>query len=281
MFGGGLQQEPIQRLPLVEKRLVRGSGKAVLVLALVKCEVQAQHRNRSPNRVEVGCDRWPHLGHLGRLEALRPKDRSRMIVNLHHSTNIDQLDAISDRHHVGRLQVVVDQVLVVQIPERWKNPQHVRQGFGHRERVVLATVGLAAVLSLRAERLPAHKLHDDVARAFPGHEVVDVDDAAVLDPGEELSLGHCRRHRIYVVFVEEPFQYHPAIRHCGVLAQIDPTHTAVGDRAEDAVLLADELARGEFRFVRDKVELGSTVSAEPLQTAWFAILPAPDGLATR
>ena len=93
------------------------------------------------------------------------------------------------------------------------------------------------------ERLAADVLHDDVAGALVGHEVVDLDDQRVLDLGEELLLGDGRGERVGVAGVEQALEHHPAVGDVAVPGEVDPAEAAVRDRADHLVLAADQVAR--------------------------------------
>ena len=130
----------------------------------------------------------------------------------------------------------------MEVLERGQHLEDVRERLVDRERVVGAVVVAHPLLEDLLERLAADVLHDDVAGALVGHEVVDLDDQRVLDLGEELLLGDGRGERVGVTGVEQALEHHPAVGDVAVLGEVDPAEAAVRDRADHLVLAADEVA---------------------------------------
>jgi len=127
----------------------------------------------------------------------------------------------------------------------------------------------------------ARIFHDDVtgyaARAPVGvlHEVVDLDDAWMLDLGEEAPLGKRCGHGVGVSAVEHALERHPPAYHVPVPRQVDPTETTVGQAAKHLVLTGDQISRRQFRY-----EGVPAILAEALGKSGPAIGAAPDGLLT-
>ena len=87
-------------------------------------------------------------------------------------------------HHVGRLDVAVDDALAVRVGDRLGHREHVRQE-GH------ALVEAALLLDELLERPPRDQLHRVVRIARrPAAGLVHRDDARVLQPGGDERLAH-------------------------------------------------------------------------------------------
>src|SRR6185436_1842352 len=89
-------------------------------------------------------------------------------------------------------------------------------------------------------------LHDDVAGALMGDEVVDLDDQRVFDLGQELPLGDGRSQRVGVTGVEQALEDHPAVGDVAVTGQVDPAETTVGEAPGHLVLSADQITGREL-----------------------------------
>ena len=96
MGGGGLEQEPVERRPAVEGRVIGGVGEGVLERRLVAPEIEGQHRQGPADRVHVGSDGRAGGGDLRRLVAGRAVDVAGRVVEAPHRPEVDEL------HLVGR-----------------------------------------------------------------------------------------------------------------------------------------------------------------------------------
>ena len=161
----------------------------------------------------------------------------------------------------------------MQVAERRQDLEHVRDRLCDRQRVGDAAVGLAPRRQQVLEAQPADVLHDDVARAVALDEVDDLHDVRVLDLGEEQPLGERRRHRLLVAGVQQALQHDPAIGDVAVLREVDPAEAAVGEAADDLVLLGDDLTGAQLRTER---EGRAAMPAEPLGAAGLVTAAAPD-----
>ncbi len=81
------------------------------------------------------------------------------------------------------------------------------------------------------QRLAADVLHDDVAGALVGREVVDLEDERVLHLGEELPLGDRGLERVGVARVQQALEHDVAVGHVPVAGEVDPPEAAVRDAA--------------------------------------------------
>ena len=166
-----------------------------------------------------------------------------------------------DLDDVVGLEVAVHQPASVQVAQRGEHLDGVGQGVGHRQ----GRLGPAALEHDLAQRLPADVLHDDVAGRLPGpavlvlHEVVDPDDARVLDLGQEPPLGDRGGLRVGVPGVQQALEHHPPVADVAVAGQVDPAEAAVRQAAEHLVLAGDQLAGLQSRLEREQ---GAAVPAE-------------------
>ena len=233
-----LGDQPVERVVLREQRRRLRRRQRVQVGALVAAELHAQHHQRAPDRVDVGGDARPDLGHLRRLVADGAVDRGLLVVDPADAAEVDQLHRVADLDHVVGLEVAVDEAEVVEVLERRQQLEDVGERLVDRQRVVGAVVVAHPLLEDLLERPAADVLHDDVAGALVGHEVVDLDDQRVLDLRQELLLGDRRGQRVGVAGVEQALEHHPAVGDVAVAGEVDPAEAAVGDRAGDFVLPA-------------------------------------------
>ena len=165
----------------------------------------------------------------------------------------------------------------MQIAKRRKDFQHVRDRFGHRQPVALATF----------ERLPTDVFHDDVTHGFAMlvgvlDEVEDLHDRGVDNLGEEPPLGHRDGLCFGVTGMHQAFEHHRAIVDVAVERQINPAQSAVRDAALDDVLAGNDGTRIQLRqerigasavrapalrlrlgFLAGSADRPSTVPAEP------------------
>ena len=130
----------------------------------------------------------------------------------------------------------------MQIAQRRKDFQHVRDRFGDGQLVALATF----------ERLPTDVLHDDVTDGFAVlvgvlDEVEDLHDRGVHHLGEEPPLGHRDRLGLGVTGMHQTLEHHRAIVDVAVERQIHPAQPAVRDAALDFVLAGDDVTRIQLR----------------------------------
>ena len=145
-----LQQELVERFVATEERHLAGRGEAggVTLLVLEAGEVEAEHGEGAADRVEVGADGGPDLGDLGRLVADRPVQVAVIVVDGPHATQVDQRQMLVGLDGVVRLEVAVEQALVVQVAERGQYGQHVGDGLFERQR----RSGLAPWCASRSSR---------------------------------------------------------------------------------------------------------------------------------
>ncbi len=143
---------------------------------------------------------------------------------------------------------------------------------------------LAAVQQDLPQRFPAHVFHNDVSGRLAGppvgvlHEVVDTDDARVLDLGEEPAFGDGRLLGRRVSGVEQALEHDPPVAEVVVHGQVDPAEPAVGEAAEHLVLARDQLAGCQPRRERERV---AAVGAEPLDEPRLPVPAAADGPVAR
>jgi hypothetical protein len=129
------------------------------------------------------------------------------------------------------------------------------------------------------EGLAADVLHHDVAGLLASrpvgvlHEVVDLHDVGVLDRGQELPLGHSRRHGLGVAAVEQALEHDPAVADVAVAGQVNPAEAAVGHAAEHLVLAGDQVAC--LQLGREGVP-GAAVPAKATRPRELAIPAAAD-----
>ncbi len=253
--------------------VVSGRRQRVEVGALVAAELHAEHHQRAADRVDVGGHARPDLGHLGRLVADRAVDRGVLVVDAAYAAEVDQLHRVADLDQVVGLEVAVDQPEVVEVLERRQHLEHVGERLVDRQRVVGAVVVAHPLLEDLLERRAADVLHDDVAGALVGDEVVDLDDQRVLDLGEELLLGDRGRQRVGVAGVEQALHHHPAVGDVAVAREVDPAQPAVGQRSGHLVLPGHEVAGPELGRER---ELLAALGAEPLLATGLPVAAAAD-----
>ncbi len=156
----------------------------------------------------------------------------------------------------------------MEVLERGEDLDDVGERLVDGERVVGASVGAHPLLEQLLERLTPDVLHDDVAGLVVGDEVVDLDDARVLDLGEEPLLGDGGGQRVLVAGVEQALEDDPAVGDVAVAREIDPAEPAVGERAGDEVLAGDEVARLELG---GEAVCRAALGAEPLRSPGVAV----------
>ncbi len=196
-------------------------------------QLQCQRRQRAADGVDVAGHRrtGPHdLRRLVTRRAVQIAER----VDPRHRAEVDQLQLLLGDHDVFRLEVVVDQADRMQIAQRGKNFQHVRDRFRDGQLVALAPL----------ERLPTDVLHDDVADGFAVligvlDEVEDLHDRGMDHLGEELPLGHRDRLRLGVAGMHQTLEHDRPVVDVVVDGQIHPAQPAVRDATLDLVLPGD------------------------------------------
>ncbi len=249
---GGPYQEAVERLVRPEDRDVLRVGQRVHEDVRVALEVEGQHGERARHRVQVARHRGADLGHLRRLVADRAVDRGLVVVHPPDRAHVDELQLVLGLYGVVDLEVAVQQVPAVQVPERLQGLDAVRAGLLHRQRVA-PPVGRPAPVGDLLERLAADVLHDDVAVQGAGplvevlDEVVDPDDVGVLDLGEEAALGDRRCHGVLVAGVQQALEDDPAVRDGPVDGEVDPAQTAVRQAARHLVLAVDDVPGPQLR----------------------------------
>ena len=130
----------------------------------------------------------------------------------------------------------------MQIAQRRKDFQHIRDRFGDGQLVTLATL----------ERLPTDVLHDDVADGLTMligvlDEVEDLHDRGMDHLGEESPLSHRDRLRFGVTGMDQAFEHNWAVVDVSVQREVHPAQPAVRDATFDLVLAGHHVARIELR----------------------------------
>jgi hypothetical protein len=213
------------------------------------------------------------------LVARRAVDVAGRVVDPAHGAHVDELHVVADLDQVVGLEVAVEKPAAVEVGERGEDGEDVSDRLIDRQGVGRPAVGRPAGLEDLLERLPTHEFLDDVARALVGHEVEDPDDAGMLDLGEEPTLGDGDGHGRCVPGVEQTFEDHPAVVHCTVLRQVDPTQATVGEATDNLVLAAHQVAPAELGY---EVERVAALRAEaPLAAGSAALRSADRGAAAR
>jgi hypothetical protein len=273
---GGPLQQPVERLESAEQLDLAPVRQRVLERALVAAEVDGERRQGAADREDVGRHRRAGLGDLRCLKAHRAVDRRLLVVDPHDTAEVDEFDLVAGLDDVVGLEVAEDQAPVVQVTERGHDLDQVCEGLRRRQRGGLVAVGLPAALEDGLEALAADVLHDDVTRTTVRHEIVDLDDVRVLDLGEEPLLRLCRGEGVGVTGVQQTLEDDPPVGDVLVDGQVDPAQAAMGQRADDLVLAADQVARLQFR---REVELLPAVGAETRRAAGAFAAGPSDGIA--
>ena len=274
---GGPAQQPVERLLPREQRHGSGIGQRVLVGAGVSGELEGEHGQGAPDRIQVGGGGGPVGRDLRRLVADRPVDGAVLVVDPAHAAHVDELEHLLRLDHVVRLEVAVDQPAAVQVAERAQHLDRVGERVLDRHR----PASLPLVQQDLPERAAADVLHHDVsgrlAAALIGvlDEVVDPDDVGVVHGGQELPLRHRGRHGVRVAGAEQALQHPPAVADVAVLGQVDPAEPAVRQAAEHLVLAADQIPGLQLR---GEGEAGAAVAAETLGQPGPPVPGAADGL---
>src|SRR6185312_8599145 len=153
--------------------------------------------------------------------------------------------------------------------------QRVGDRLSHRQRLERTVVAAAGFHDL-LERRAADVLHHDEALVPVLDEVVDRDDAGVVDGGEEALLDVDDARRFRRVGVEEALEHHPAVVDVAVGGEVDPAEAAVGEAAAHLVLARDERAGGQLGQEREPL---AVFGAEAFGTARAVAAAAADGVA--
>ena len=245
----GLEQEAVQRFVPGEHLLLGGRRQVEFVDAL-KAEFH-QAARPACGRSCTGPRPRSAPRPLPAPVAARAVDVAARIVQPAHAAHVDQLDVRrrAFEHEVVGLHVAIDHAGGVQVGERAEDAMHVGDGLGGRQRT--------ALLAERLDRRAVDVLHHDEAFGPALDEVVDADDVGVLHGRQELAFGHGGGRGRFVGRVQQPLEHHPAIEH-GVLGQVDPAQSAVGQAALDLVLVGDDVARLERRDERIGLSAGRT-----------------------
>ncbi len=242
---GCTHQKPVEGLVAFEQRHLVAGGQRLGIA--VTCQVDGQLGQRAAHRVHVGGYRRACSDDLGRLKTLGAIDVSE-VADTRYRTHVDQLDVVLGQHDVLGLEIVVDQAERVQVGQRRQHVQHIAERLldGHHPLVV--TTGRPLLRQDGFQRGAADVLHHDVADGAPVEpgafdEVVDLDDAGVVDHRKELPFGDSDGLRLLAPGLKQAFEHNPPVAHIAVDRQIDPADPAVGDAALDVVLTGDELPR--------------------------------------
>ena len=271
--GRGAEEEPVERVVAGEVRDLLGGRQGEAVGASEVGESAAQHGERAGDGEEVGGDRRPGVGDLGRLVAGGAVDRAGPVVDPVHAAEVDELHRRRRAHHVVGLEVAEEQPLIVQVAQRREDLEHVGDGVGERERVATAVVGRPALAQQLAQADPVDVLHDDVAGAVVLDEVVDLDDVRVVDAGEEPALVERVGDRLRVSAVDHTLEDAPHVVDLAVPGEVDPAEPPVGEAAHDLVLPADDVAAPELRA---GTRTGAAPRAEALGAAGHVARAAAD-----
>ena len=154
----GAQEEAVDRVELLQDRLVAGAGQRVLVAgddeparrrlarrrvgvgaALVE-EVHQQDRQRAPDRVEVG-DRDRVVDRFRRDKALGAEDQAALVADLAHRAEVDELHPVAVDHHVVGLHVVMGEAGGVQVGEGGAERHQIGERLLGRQHAVFGHVG--------------------------------------------------------------------------------------------------------------------------------------------
>ncbi len=272
--GGGLLQEPVERLVALERRhtLARRESHREALLVLEAGEIDSKDRKCPRHRVEIRRHAGTRVGYLGRLVADGAVQVAVRIVGTADAAQIDQLELLLRLDHVVRLEVTEQKAAVMQVPDGREDLEDVGDRLRDREgRTFLLTVTGAHL----AQRFTADVLHDDVAEVVMLHEVVDLDDLWMLHLGQESSFRNGGRHSGFVAGVEKTLQDDPAVRDVLVLGQIDPPQSTVRDASGDQVLAGHEVTGPQLR--REGVRL-AVMRAEPFGASRARPTAATDGV---
>ncbi len=277
---GRAPQHPEERFLLGQQRHRGRVRQAVGIPALVARELEGEHGEGPAHGVEVGGRRGPQGRDLRRLVPGRPVDGAVLIVDAPHAAHVDELELLLGLDHVVRLEIAVHEPPAVQVPERGQHLDRVGERHGQRQRLAR----LAPLQQDLPERLSADVFHDDVSGRLPRravgvlHEVIDPDDARMLDLRQEPALGDGRLLGRGVAGVEQALEHNPAPAQVMVHGQVDPAEPAVRQAAEHLVLARDQLAGLQLRGER---EPAAAVGAEPLDEPWPSVPAASDRTVAR
>ncbi len=90
-------------------------------------EVEAQHGQGAPDRIDVGGDRRALALQLRCLVARRAPQRRGMVVHASHRAEVDELELLLGVDHVVRLEVAEQQATIVQVAQGGQDLDAVRQ----------------------------------------------------------------------------------------------------------------------------------------------------------
>ena len=161
------------------------------------------------------------------------------------------LPVLDRDQHVGRLEIAMNDALLVGVIHGLAGLDEEAQALLGREPLAIAVVG---------EGQAPHELHDEVGPSrLGGAGVEDAGDARVVHEGEGLALGLEAGHHFLRLHAQlDDLEGHPARHRLHLLGQVDDAHAALAQHLEEPVG-ADALqdlgglaARGGLRLARPR-----------------------------
>ena len=204
-------------------------------VAVARRRADEQRPQRGGQAVDVAGGRDGPAGeHLGRHEARRAdRDRALLLLAAERAghAEVDEDHALVAQDHVGRLDVAVDDLLVV----------HVLQGLapvaGELDAVPDGQARIAVALEHRAEVEALDELHDDVGALLVAGVVEDLDEPRMAQAGQQARLDLEARG---VADVEQALDGDLAAL-LAVEGAVDGAHSAAGDGGDDLVTVGEGL----------------------------------------
>jgi hypothetical protein len=188
-------------------------------------------------RVDVGGGARELLGaHVGGRAHRRAGDRGRRRVGpRRHRLGDPEVDDLAVRlpvdlghEHVRRLEVAVDDALLVRVLHRAAHLAEERHALAHRERPRVGVLG---------DGRARHALHHEVRQPGVGHaRVVHARDVRVLHEGQRLALGRETRHHLVGGRGRaQHLERHVAAHRRVLLGEVDGAHAALAEKPDHAV----------------------------------------------
>ena len=243
----GAQQQAVEGKVAAQERLLGGGGKARLVHAIFHRQLEHQAGESAADGVNIAGYRRALGGNLRGLETLRAVDVAKG-ADAGDSAQVNEFDLVLGDDDVGWFEVVVDHPAGMEVIQGREDLQDVGNRRVDREDVILLVV--AAVLEGGA----ADVFHDDEAAGHAGiiDEVNNLDDIRVGNIRQELALRFRRGGLLGGVLGLHALEHDDASGDKVVVGQVNPAQAAVGEDAEDFVLLSHhvpglQLRRGDAR----------------------------------